>query len=627
MALNDDLNKKVPNSSVASGAGGDGALAPSSPSSKANAKDDGDIDKKLNEKNVAKHATAEVGKQLGSKVAHTLAMQGLAKMMMQGVLNVLAGVKGFFGGILGAISGFVSGVGSVVTAITTFLGFSVTGGPAIFIGMLSLIVSSAFGITVGLTALDNPATRDFYVDCKPNADSAADSYDGATVSVNEGMLNSAKQVYAVLHEYGIPDVNIAGALGNIQQESSLDPTKIEGCYSEAYYVGERKKSIIADPNTYCLNTLFPAYARAGISLRKNYYKWPSTGDYWPAVGFFQYTGPECEDYFKFCAANDGKWSDIKFQMAYALNGFHKDQWLRAWTKPEKSAGDAATAFAKYFEGAGHKASYPARRKYAEQWYARMADWEDEYDKDFAESVLDLANTGVNGAELDTVFRGTKDCLTEQKYNNSSIATAALEFAWEHVSDSKGSKGTELWKKLHDLILPDDNIYQSCDRTVCVAVRWAGTDDKFPSGNADAQFNYMRYSPDKWQEIEYHDLSDLKPGDIICEIEQSGKRAGQCTHVIVYTGNELAKKKFPNTAGTTGNAVSGSYHYANPDKGRSPAMVSMKYKKKQRVFRNIKKESNSRFKNIAASLGGIRNNSSGTGGDGGSNVDDGGGLYR
>ena len=94
MALNDDLNKKVPNSSVASGAGGDGASAPPSPSSKANAKDDGDIDKKLNEKNVAKHATAEVGKQLGSKVAHTLAMQGLAKMMMQGVLNVLAGVKG-----------------------------------------------------------------------------------------------------------------------------------------------------------------------------------------------------------------------------------------------------------------------------------------------------------------------------------------------------------------------------------------------------------------------------------------------------------------------------------------------------------------------------------------------------
>ena len=625
MALNDDLNKNAPNVPVASG-GGSGINTPLPQSSKVGMNKDDDIDQKLNEKNIAKHATAEVGKQVGSKAVHAFAMQGLAKMAMQGLLNVASGIKGMFGGVLGALSGFVSGVSGVVTTVTSFLGFSITGGPAIFIGMASLIVSSAFGVAVLFTALDNPATRDFYIDCGPATKDASDSYEGATVNVNEAMINSAKQVYAVLHEYGIPDINIAGALGNIQQESSVDPTKIEGCYSESYYVGERKKSIIANPNAYCINTLFPAYERARISLRKNYYKWPSTGEYWPAVGFFQYTGPECEDYFKFCASNGGTWSDIKFQMAYALNGFHRDKWLRAWTKPERSVGDAATAFAKYFEGAGHVASYPARRKYAEQWYARMVDWENEYDAEFAKSVLDLANTGVNGAELDTVFRGTKDCLTEQKYNNSSIATAALEFAWEHVSDSKGSKGTELWKKLHDLILPDDNIYQSCDRTVCVAVRWAGADDNFPSGNADTQFDYMQQS-DKWQEVDYHGLSDLKPGDIVCEIAQSGKRAGECTHVIVYTGNELAKKKFPRTAGTTGNAVSGSYHYANPDAGRSPAMVSMNYKKKQRVFRNVKKEANSRFKNIAASLGGIRNNAGGSGGDGGSNVDDGGSLYH
>lgn len=625
MALNDDLNKNAPNMPVASG-GGSGMNTPLPQSSKVGTNKNDDIDEKLNEKNIAKHATAEVGKQIGSKAAHAFAMQGLAKMAMQGLLNVASGIKGMFGGILGALSGFVSGVSGVVTTITSFLGFGITGAPAIFIGMVSLIMGSAFGVAVLFTALDNPATKDFYVDCGPAAKDASDSYEGATVNVNEAMINSAKQVYAVLHEYGIPDINIAGALGNIQQESSVDPTKIEGCYSESYYVGERKKSIIANPNAYCLNTLFPAYERARISLRKNYYKWPSTGEYWPAVGFFQYTGPECEDYFKFCAANGGTWSDIKFQMAYALNGFHRDKWLRAWTKPERSVGDAATAFAKYFEGAGHVASYPARRKYAEQWYARMVDWENEYDSEFAKSVLDLANTGVNGAELDTVFRGTKDCLKEQKYNNSSIATAALEFAWEHVSDSKGSKGTELWKKLHDLILPDDNVYQSCDRTVCVAVRWAGADDNFPSGNADTQFDYMQQS-DKWQEVDYHGLSDLKPGDIVCEIAQSGKRAGECTHVIVYTGNELAKKKFPRTAGTTGNAVSGSYHYKNPDAGRSPAMVSMNYKKKQRVFRNVKKEANSRFKNIAASLGGIRNNASGSGGDGGSNIDDGGSLYH
>lgn len=575
---------------------------------------------KGSENKQTKRAVKGAAQSVGSKVGKTMAIKGAinkaGSMLANFVNGISQSVMNFFGGMAAGIKGFLAGLGIAQAMAGTLA--------------VMVIMVSGFGtillIASVIMTLMNPARYDAFNDCRSQAKTAqselAAAMRGKTgAAATAQQTANAKLIYSALHEMGIPDVNIAGAIANANTESSLDPTKLEACYVENFIVGPRKTEIMNDTNSYVLNTVFPAYERHGIHLRKNYYKRPSTGEYAPGLGFFQYTGPEFDDYMIFCEGHGLNWYDPGAQLAYALNGFHKSAWLRAWTNPEASPEAAAVAFATKFEEAGYTASYGERQSYAAQWYSAMGNWE--VDTNFANSVMSLVSQGGTKAGYSAVRKSTEDCLKAQKYNNSGIAEAALSFAYANVSDSKGSKGTELWQAVHDAVMPGDSIYQSCDRTVCGAVRWAGADDSIPEGNADAMYRYFKNSP-KWEQIEVtEDMSLLQPGDIICEYTLSGEGTATCKHVIVYTGKELANERFP---GMGGNSVSGSYNHSSPSEGRSPALVNTRYKngpRYQEAFRCIQPEANSKYKNVGIEVSGVSDTSSGHG----SAEDDDGGFYE
>lgn len=175
--------------------------------------------------------------------------------------------------------------------------------------------------------------------------------------------------------------------------------------------------------------------------------------------------------------------------------------------------------------------------------------------------------------------------------NETIAVAGASIAWETRAQSLGNNGTKLYRSVHDKVTSNDRIYASCDRTVCVAVRWSGADDNYPLGPVSSQYNYLNGAgKTKWKKVTgLSGKNCLKPGDVLI-------RNG--VHTLLYLGNEAVKKVYKNS---NGNFVEGSYQ------DKSPGLRSYTYQgngttvtvcgNKYEVYRNIRQETNSKYKNI------------------------------
>ena len=201
------------------------------------------------------------------------------------------------------------------------------------------------------------------------------------------------------------------------------------------------------------------------------------------------------------------------------------------------------------------------------------------------------------------------CNTEKLSGNGnkSIADAYVSLAHESVaiatpntSDNNGN-GTDLYVKVHDLVLGGDPWYQSCDRGAATAIRWSGADDEFPLGNCEMIIQYLESSrgKDYWQHVgDNVKLSDLKPGDVV--INEG--------HIMIYVGNEAVRAKFPNSNGnivhaSIGDALSESQQ-STATINRPPAVdeivgedLSPWMAGSYKVYRNIKQETNSKYKDV------------------------------
>lgn len=187
--------------------------------------------------------------------------------------------------------------------------------------------------------------------------------------------------------------------------------------------------------------------------------------------------------------------------------------------------------------------------------------------------------------------------------NTSIADAAVSLAHESIAiatpntSANHGKGTDLYVAVHDAVLPGDPWYQSCDRFSATAVRWSGADDSYPAGSTGTILSYLQNS-DKWKYVPAKSEKDLEPGDIIVKTG----------HVIVYVGNEAVRKKYPNNStGVLAHASIGGA--SSPDQQETDSenrggaigdWYDMGLKENGgefSVFRNVKQESSSKYKNI------------------------------
>ncbi|ORX73415.1 hypothetical protein BCR32DRAFT_100678, partial [Anaeromyces robustus] len=101
------------------------------------------------------------------------------------------------------------------------------------------------------------------------------------------------------------------------------------------------------------------------------------------------------------------------------------------------------------------------------------------------------------------------------YDHTTLASAAVAYAWETKDLGKSNDGTKLYRVIKDIVYPGDPFYQSCDRGIAVAVVWSGADDNFPGGETIDQDYYFQEHPELWKFVGTYDehYSELQPGDI------------------------------------------------------------------------------------------------------------------
>lgn len=563
--------------------------------------------------------TAKNAGEFGLKVSF---LNNALKFGAQAVQSAVGWITGMINGVTSFVTGLISGIlNAGAWAIGGFFGALIGG-----IGAIAFVF-------IGTTH----RVDDTLVGCGPEAKDtvrvASEETANLTAGQNEAKrFETAQKIVSALRTAGWSDEQIAGALGNAEAESKLDPTMVEGFYGEAFQMGPKKEEIFNNKRKYLDEVLYPAYAREGISLDKNTYE---AGGGSIGIGLWQITGGRQHTFSEWVKQNNVKWGTVEAQVAYMLNGDNRGEWLKAytgqkWSSPRDAAGD----FARGYEGNTTLAQEERRAK-AEYWYSKMSDMKT--DSAYGESVLALAKTAKIEASSNGANAVLNRCETSRtgNYDNSSIARAAISIAWDNMQQSVLNNGTEVYQKVKELIFPNDPYNQSCDRSAATAIRWSGADDDFPVGAVEQQLAYLQTS-DKWEEVQWNqDVSKLQPGDVFIRWEPSPG----VQHIMIYLGNKIVREIRPDNPGEL---MQGSYgagaestnngkiqHSGAGADSRSPALFPLPGTLYEtfRVFRNVKQETNSKYKNILTTENGSdsiskeRNAISGQRGTASSNIAD------
>lgn len=494
-------------------------------------------------------------------------------VMQQGVAAVVGGIPAFFAAIGNAIaaaahavggflasmgSAVVSGISAFATGIAGALGIGSTAATVTAVSALGLGGVSAVALVGGvIMSATNPKYDGTIPDCATSVKKAQAVL--GEVAADAAMLENAKKIYSVMKTFGLSDEQVAGILGNWQIESGIDPTTIEGIYDEHQNImGPRHQDAMKDWDAYVRGPLSAAYAK-GTDYTQNSGYMASDGKKYPGIGLVQWTGGGAMMFLNFAESIQKDWWSVDYQLAYVLakgaptGQFGKEFWS-TYKSQSGSAGENATWFAQYFEG-NTKLAGAARSEAAEQWLEQEKSWS--IDSMYGNSIIDMAKQLGDVATDAAVASRLKKCVRSMNYDNSTLANAAVSYAYETQAEGRGNDGTPLYRRVHEAILPGDPNFQSCDRGVATAVLWSGTDEEYPPGPTEAQLPYLN-SSDKWTKIGTSGsvkMEDLMPGDVFC---LNG-------HTFLYVGHEAVAAKYPNT-GPKVDSVSASYMERSPGCG-------------------------------------------------------------
>lgn len=547
---------------------------------------------KLKKGILAGKATGIGGKTLLQSMALAKAFKtGQSALSMIGnLLNAAKGaIASFFSNIGSAIGGFFGGITSMAQSI---FGIGVGAAQALVIFTTVAVLggsASVIGMGVSTIFFSQSARTDDVIDCKKETQATIDSAN-ANIDADKIAEENAKKIFSIMKSINIPDVNIAGLVGNWVAESGLDPTCVETIYNEPYRIGPRKKR--AESLDYMVSQIAPAYGRKWHLIKR------------VGIGLAQ-----CSD------TNDGaventeirnaakslnkNWWDFDFQMAFYISKYSKAKWLRSWTKPEASPEAAAYAFAKHFEGNTSEAQSKRKRE-AAKYFVKFKEMT--VDTNYANSIMAMAKTLGTDVNAATATDAIKKCQKAASgADNSSLANAWVSYAYPTQPQGNGNNGTPLYQELHRSIFPGDPYFMSCDRGVATGVRWSGTDDTFPPGPCSAIESYLASSP-KWEKVETGGQeSNYKPGDVL--VMSVTPWGGGHGHILGYTGHEAINAIHGTKAKPTANSVSASFGERSPGCGDVQKAEFQLF----RVYRSKSKESNSKYTSLGGGAGSLGSN--------------------
>ena len=390
----------------------------------------------------------------------------------------------------------------------------------------------------------------------------------------------AKKMYSVFRDYGFNNASIAGILGNTDKESGIDPSAIEGIYDEYGFLGTKKAEALLSLAHYTEDILFEKYRNSGVSINRDGYKVINDDNrevFYCGIGLAQWTGENCYTFLKAAETLGMDWYNMEYQLGYMISDcMYRSGFFAGWVNDQYAGNDEPdpddydttaeydAAYEEYedswiqaardsglkyvHEYEGNTSFDDERMDAAEEWYNIIKDWgDDEVDDAYVETITDMASQLGSITNMLDVELGQYRCLNGNIFDNSSLANAAVSFAWP-TKDQSHNNGTNLYQTVHDGIWPRDLIYKACDRCVAMAVLWSGTDDNYPTGTPQ-QLSYLQ-SSGKWELVGMSDslsIDDLAPGDIFV-------RNG---HTWVYVGTEAIEKAYTGEATPGSDSVSAS----------------------------------------------------------------------
>lgn len=500
------------------------------------------------------------------KMAMGLIQQGAAAIVgavpawLAAIGNAIVAAAHAVGGFLVSAGGaIVSGVSALAAGIGGALGVGATTATVVAVATVGGVGVAAVAIVGGVIMSATDHKYDGNVpDCAASV--KAVQAKAAEIDANAVMLENAKKVYSVMKTFGLSDEQIAGMLGNWQIESGIDPTTIEGIYDETQNVqGPKHQDAMKDWDAYVRGPLSRIYAKNGKDYTQNSGYMASDGKKYPGIGLVQWTGGGAMNFLNFAKSLKKDWWTIDYQLAYMLakdvpTGQYGKKFWPTYKGQSGGAGANSTWFAQYFEG-NTTMAIPERAAAAEKWLAQEKSWS--VDANYGNSIIamakDLGDVATDGA----VANKLKKCVRSMNYDNSTLANAAVSYAYETQNEGNGNDGTPLYRRVHEVIWPGDQFFQSCDRGVSTAVVWSGTDEEFPKGSTTEQLGYLNTS-DKWKKVGDSSnvkMDELMPGDVFC---LNG-------HIFLYVGHEAVAAKYPNT-GPKIDSVSASLNERSPGCG-------------------------------------------------------------
>lgn len=510
---------------------------------------------------------------------------------------------GFFSGVAKSVVGGVTGVGAGVAkgigAIAAAMGLP----PAVVAGVSAVMLTATVAGGMGAMSADDLSRVTSKPDCRESYQAAQVAGAAALEDIDkEAKMNeNAQIVYSVLKTYNpnLDDAHIAAVLSNWQAEGSIDPTTIEGIYDEPYQVGPRKQSAMSDDlASWTQNELFGMYARQGTPLNHDAFFADEPGHYMCGMGLAQHTGNGAWAFLSASRELGVEWSDMAFNMAYNLyNGSpcggkppqcsDSSEFWEYYQNVTGSPEEICHWFTQYYEGNTY--FIDNHDDTVQDWLSKCASFR--VDETSANSAIEMLNAMGKSAVASSVNQAVSSCVRctpGAAYGNGTIAEAAAAISWPTRDESKNNDGTEVYKTVHDVVLGSGELYKSCDRGVCTAVRWSGADKDYPPGACSEQLAYLTTGAgkEKWQHLGSAaslKMEDLQPGDVFVK----------SAHTFIYVGEEAIQAVHGERATKGANSVSASLNE------RSPAVTTeaTDYVGKDaeyQVFRNIKPDPDETF---------------------------------
>lgn len=257
---------------------------------------------------------------------------------------------------------------------------------------------------------------------------AAEGSASLTGDVGDQETN-AKKVYAVLHEMGYSNEQVAGVLGNWSVESGIDPSTVETIYDEPYEIGPKKQAAEKDWNNFTLNTVFPAYSGASFSINKQAYK-AEDGNYYPGIGLAQFTGPAGLKLINYAQKYRTAWYSFDLQLAFSITkeegGYGRSKFWEDWLNQKESSADSAaeTFLAKYEGVAGMMLS--ERQTAARDWFEKIKSFEE--DSAYAKSIINFSGTSSSSSSSGGSIKSAKVSTTSSgELQGSDVAEQVWNF--------------------------------------------------------------------------------------------------------------------------------------------------------------------------------------------------------